>query len=57
MAPMIAAVVALRGAREGVRAMASGPDARWHALGVALWLVSLLVSFSVPWKPASSDDG
>jgi hypothetical protein len=45
LAPMLAAVVVLRGAREGLRAFA-GPGAGLRALGIALWLASLLVGLT-----------
>lgn len=43
--PMLAAVVVLRGAREGIRAFA-GPGAGLRAFGVGLWLASLVVAFT-----------
>jgi hypothetical protein len=43
--PMLATVVVLRGAREGLRAFA-GPGAGLRAFGVGLWLASLIVSFT-----------
>ncbi|HSY25773.1 MAG TPA: hypothetical protein VK841_26820 [Polyangiaceae bacterium] len=44
--PMIAAVVVLRGAREGLRPYA-GSDVGLRAFGVALWIASLLVAFAL----------
>jgi hypothetical protein len=44
--PMIAAVVVLRGAREGLRPYA-GSDVGLRAFGVALWIASLLVTFTL----------
>jgi hypothetical protein len=46
LGPMVAAVVVLRGAREGLRAFA-GPGSALRAFGVALWLASLLVGLSL----------
>ncbi len=46
LAPMIAAVAVLRGAREGMRAFA-GPGAGLRAFGVGLWLATLLVGLSI----------
>jgi hypothetical protein len=46
LGPMVASVVVLRGAREGLRAFA-GPGAGLRAFGVGLWLASLLVAFTV----------
>jgi hypothetical protein len=46
LVPMVAAVVVLRGAREGMRAFA-GPGAGLRAFGVALWLMSLIVVFTL----------
>jgi hypothetical protein len=45
LGPMVAAIVVLRGAGEGLRAFA-GPGAALRAFGVGLWLVSLLVALS-----------
>jgi hypothetical protein len=45
LVPMLAVVVVLRGAREGLRAFA-GPGAGLRALGVGLWLASLLVGLT-----------
>jgi len=45
LVPMVAAIVVLRGAREGLRAFA-GPGAGLRAFGVGVWLTSLLVSFT-----------
>ncbi len=44
--PMIAAVVVLRGAREGLRPYAD-TDVGLRAFGVALWAASLLVTFTL----------
>jgi len=44
--PMVAAVVVLRGAREGLRAFA-GPGAGLRAAGAGLWLASLLVGLTL----------
>jgi hypothetical protein len=44
--PMLAAVVVLRGAREGLRAFA-GPGAGLRLYGVALWMSTLLVGLSL----------
>lgn len=44
--PMLAAVVVLRGAREGLRAFA-GPGAGLRLYGVALWMATLLVGLSL----------
>lgn len=44
--PMIAAVIVLRGAREGLRHY-TGSDAGLRAFGVALWGASLLVTFTL----------
>jgi hypothetical protein len=46
LVPMVAAVVVLRGAREGLRAFA-GPGAGLRVVGVGLWLSSLLVGFTL----------
>ncbi len=46
LVPMIASIVALRGAREGLRAFA-GPGAGLRAFGVGLWLATLLVGLSI----------
>jgi hypothetical protein len=46
LGPMIAAVIVLRGAREGLRTYA-GPGAVLRACGVGLWLASLLVAFAL----------
>ncbi len=46
LGPMIAAVVVLRSAADGVRVLL-GPGARWRAFGVALWLASLFVMLAV----------
>jgi hypothetical protein len=46
LGPMVAAVIVLRGAREGLRAFA-GADAGLRAFGVALWLASLMVVLSI----------
>jgi len=46
LGPMVAAVVVLRGAREGLRAF-GGPGSALRAFGVTLWLSSLLVGLSV----------
>ena len=46
LVPMVAAVVILRGAREGLRAFA-GPGAGLRAMGVGLWLASLFVGFTL----------
>jgi hypothetical protein len=46
LVPMLAAVVVLRGAREGLRAFA-GPGAGLRALGIGLWLASLLVGLTL----------
>ncbi|HLK40205.1 MAG TPA: hypothetical protein VKU41_25815 [Polyangiaceae bacterium] len=45
VAPMVAAVVVLRGARAGLRTFA-GPGAELRAFGVGLWLTLLLVTLS-----------
>ena len=45
LVPMVAAVVVLRGAREGLRAFA-GPGAGLRAFGVGLWIASLIVAFT-----------
>jgi hypothetical protein len=45
LGPMVAAVVVLRGAGEGMRAFA-GPGAWVRAFGVGLWLASLLVALT-----------
>ncbi len=45
LGPMVAAVVVLRGAAEGIRAFA-GPGAALRAFGVALWLTTLFVTLS-----------
>lgn len=44
--PMLAAVVVLRGAREGLRAFA-GPGAGLRLYGVALWTATLIVGLSL----------
>jgi hypothetical protein len=46
LVPMIASVVVLRGAREGLRAFA-GPGAALRAYAVGLWLATLLVGLSI----------
>lgn len=46
LGPMVAAVVVLRGAREGLRGFA-GPGAGLRAFGVGLWVAALLVSFTL----------
>ena len=46
LVPMIASVVVLRGAREGLRAFA-GPGAALRAYGVGLWLGTLLFGLSI----------
>jgi hypothetical protein len=46
LGPMVAAVVVLRGAREGLRAF-GGPGSALRAFGAALWVASLLVGLSV----------
>jgi hypothetical protein len=46
LGPMVASVVVLRGAREGLRAF-GGPGAGLRAFGVGLWLASLLVAFTL----------
>jgi hypothetical protein len=46
LGPMIASVVVLRGAREGLRAFA-GPGAALRAYAVGLWLATLLVGLSI----------
>jgi hypothetical protein len=46
LGPMIAAVVVLRGAREGLRAFA-GPGAGLRAFGIGLWIASLLVGLAL----------
>jgi hypothetical protein len=46
MLPMIAAVVILRGAREGLRPYA-GSDVGLRAFGAALWIASLLATFAL----------
>lgn len=46
LVPMVTAVVALRGAREGLRGF-GGPGAGLRAYGVALWLASLVVMFTL----------
>jgi len=45
LVPMVAAVVVLRGAREGLRAF-GGPGAELRAYGTALWAVWLLVALT-----------
>jgi len=45
LGPMIAAIVVLRGAGEGVRAFA-GPGAGLRAVGIGLWLASLLLALT-----------
>jgi hypothetical protein len=46
LVPMIASIVVLRGAREGLRAF-SGQEAGLRAVGVGLWLATLLIGLSV----------
>jgi hypothetical protein len=46
LVPMVAAVVVLRGAREGLRAF-GGPEAELRVYGVALWASSLLVALTL----------
>jgi hypothetical protein len=46
LVPMIASILVLRGAREGLRAY-GGPEMGVRSFGAALWLVSLIVTFSV----------
>jgi hypothetical protein len=46
LGPMVASVVVLRGAREGLRAF-GGPGLGLRAFGVGLWLASLLVGFTL----------
>jgi hypothetical protein len=46
LVPMIAAVLLLRGARDGLRAFA-GPGVELRAFGVGLWLASMFVAFSL----------
>jgi hypothetical protein len=46
LGPMVASVVVLRGAREGLRAF-GGPGAGLRAFGLGLWLASLLVAFTL----------
>ena len=46
LVPMVAAVVVLRGAREGLRAFA-GPGAGLRVVGAGLWVASLLVGFTL----------
>jgi hypothetical protein len=46
LGPMVAAIIVLRGAREGLRAF-GGPGSALRAFGVALWLASLLVGLSL----------
>jgi len=46
LGPMVAAVIVLRGAREGLRAF-GGPGSALRAFGVALWLSTLLVGLSL----------
>ncbi len=46
LGPMVASILVLRGAREGLRAFA-GLGVEVRAFGLALWLASLLVTFSV----------
>ncbi len=46
LGPMIAAVIVLRGAREGLRVYA-GAGVALRAYGVCLWLASLLVAFAL----------
>ncbi|HEX3342934.1 MAG TPA: hypothetical protein VHS09_00125, partial [Polyangiaceae bacterium] len=46
LVPMVAAVVVLRGAREGLRAFA-GPGAGLRAAGAGLWLAALLVGLTL----------
>jgi hypothetical protein len=45
LAPMVGAVVVLRGAGEGLKAF-GGPGAELRAFGAALWLASLLVTLA-----------
>jgi hypothetical protein len=45
LGPMVAAIVVLRGAAEGIRAFA-GPGAWVRAFGAGLWLASLLVALT-----------
>jgi hypothetical protein len=44
--PMVAAVVVLRGAREGLRGF-TGPGAGLRAYGVGLWMATMLVALSM----------
>jgi hypothetical protein len=46
LVPMVAAVVVLRGAREGLRAFV-GPGTGLRVAGAGLWLASLLVGFTL----------
>jgi hypothetical protein len=46
LGPMVAAILVLRGAREGLRAF-GGPGSALRAFGVALWLASLLVGLTL----------
>ena len=46
LGPMIAAILVLRGATEGLRAFA-GPGASGRAFGVGLWLATLLIGLSI----------
>src|SRR5580700_5037779 len=46
LVPMVAAVVVLRGAREGLRGFA-GPGAGLRVAGAGLWLASLLVGLTL----------
>jgi hypothetical protein len=46
LAPMVGAVVVLRGAREGLHAF-GGPGAELRAYGVVLWAGSLLAAFAL----------
>jgi len=46
LGPMVAAIVVLRSAREGLRAF-GGPGSALRAFGVALWLATLLAGLSV----------
>jgi hypothetical protein len=46
LVPMVAAVVVLRGAREGLRGFA-GPGAGLRVAGAGLWFASLLVGFTM----------
>jgi hypothetical protein len=46
LGPMVAAIIVLRGAREGLRAF-GGPGSALRAFGVTLWLASLLVGLAL----------